>query len=64
MTITEAAKAGIAKLRYHTWDEHTHARLDIFDNGMHGPWVTIVGGITETKVLIFDLPQDGWEEAK
>ena len=40
MTLAEAAKAGISRIRRPMWaDEKAYARIDLVGDGMMGPWL-------------------------
>ncbi len=52
MTLTEAARAGIERVRLPEWAPLTYVKLDILDGGRCGPWAHLYAqyGVTAPKV--------------
>ena len=71
MTLHEAVKRGIPKLRREPWGPDGRITLLLTDGGV-GPWVTVEdagtdgGALDPQKVLIhqLDMDSDVWEEWK
>lgn len=70
MSLREACKQGITLLRRDPWEPWSHLKIDLFEDGTHGPWVTVrtghdvppmegvVDGAFEEKVLFMQLDWD------
>jgi len=57
MTIKEALKLGIKKVRLPRWEERAYLELPILKSGGFGPWAIIYDSATPEglPILIFDL---------
>lgn len=51
MTITEALKLRIPRVRQPQWGETTYLRLPIFPDGTYGPWAELYDDVTQQNVL-------------
>ena len=68
MTLGQAARRGIARLRRPSWDSSKSIELDLSRdehgnlNGYVGPWVKLRDAGTEEDVMIFTVNEDeDWE---
>ena len=68
MTLGQAARRGIARLRRPSWDPSKSIELDLSRDehgnldGYVGPWVKLLDAGTEQDVLIFTVNEDeDWE---
>lgn len=51
MTLTEAAKAGISRIRRPMWaDEKAYARIDLVGDGKLGPWLHLYDRGAQTAI--------------
>lgn len=71
MTLSEAAKAGICRVRRPMWaDEKTYARLDLVGDGRMGPWLHLysraeqsaIGEPTPQEIMCVGDTTDDYEE--
>jgi len=68
MTIREALKKRIKKVRLPIWNSAAYLKLPLLPNGMHGPWATLYDISAPEEgipILIFSIIDDyGYEEIK
>jgi hypothetical protein len=61
MSMSQAVQRGISRLRELQWaDPHTYLRLDLLENGMHGPWVHLYIPNAEPEHLLCTIGFD-WD---
>ena len=71
MTIKEAIKNRISRLRISSWNSQAYFRIDLFEDSC-GPWahlfdVPIPNQVYPIDILLFDIDpcgSNGWEEFK
>ena len=69
MTLSQAAKLGISRIRLQMWGENTYSRIDLIGE-FHGPWMhlydrtcqSVLGSPTPQTVLCANDTADGYEE--
>ncbi len=58
MTISDAAALGISRIRRSMWaDKKSYAKIDLTDNGTHGPWLHLFDRRTQ-EILDEPTPQN------
>jgi len=66
MTIKEAIKNNISKLRKPWWNPTAHIELYLAGNGFAGPWMKLhdCGIVQDVLFIQMDTGQADWEEYK
>lgn len=61
MTIKEAMKKGLTKLKLPEWNSSAYVELTKLEAGKYGPWVTLYDSGTKTQMLWAHIEGEGYE---